>query len=99
MTKLKLPQRSTSTGGGTATADRESKIEGEGSYSAADRYNREVKEFVENSDVEAAAREAEPASAEEAADLTRAEEKGKSRARDDETATPRRRGRFLRRRR
>ena len=99
MTKLKLPRRSASNDGGTAIAERDAKIEGEGSYTAAARYNRATEEFVESHDVEAAAREAEPGSPAEAADLTRAEEKGKSRARGEEDETPRRRGRFLRRRR
>lgn len=100
MSKLKLPQRARAGEGGTATAERDNnKIEGEGSYTAARQYNRATEEFVESQDVEAAARAAEPANAAEAAEMARAEEKGKSRARGEETETPRRRGRFLRRRR
>jgi hypothetical protein len=111
MSKLKLPHagaRRDNAGaeGETATADAErtdtpdTAVEGEGSYTAADRYNRATKEFVQSHDVEAAAREAEPTSPAEASELAKAEDKGRSRTRgEDDSQTPRRRGRFLRRRR
>lgn len=109
MTKLKLPRaeaRRDDAGaeGETATAEHtgapDSAVEGEGSYTAADRYNRATKDFVQSHDVEAAARQAEPASPVEASELAKAEDKGRSRARgEDDSQTPRRRGRFLRRRR
>lgn len=107
--KLKLPRagaprENASAEGETVTAERSrspgTAVEGEGSYSAADRYNRATAEFVETHDVEAAAREAEPASPAEANELAKAEDKGRSRTRgEDDNQTPRRRGRFLRRRR
>ncbi len=74
-------------------------VEGEGSYSAAAQYNRATQTFVETHDVEAAARDAEPGSPAEAAQLANAENKGRSRSRGEDGQTPRRRGRFLRRRR
>jgi hypothetical protein len=74
-------------------------IEGEGSYTAAAQYNRDVQAFVESHDVEAAAREAAPATPEEASQLANAENKGRSRSRGEDGQQQRRRGRFLRRRR
>ena len=62
-------------------------IQGEGDYEAARRYRRDVERFVEQSDIEELAREAEPDSDEEAEELLDAERKGrarsKARRRDD----------------
>lgn len=56
--------------------------EGEGNKTAARNYNRKTKEFVESADIEQEAREAEPESEREAAELLRAREKAASRARE-----------------
>ncbi len=57
-----------------------SEIQGEGDYAAARRYRKDLRDFVQHTDVEAVARRAAPASAEEAAELEQAEAEGKSRA-------------------
>jgi hypothetical protein len=59
--------------------------EGEGSQTAARQYNETTKQFVEKEDVEAKAEEAARAlEGEEGAELRKAEEQGRSRAREED---------------
>ncbi|HEX6571605.1 MAG TPA: hypothetical protein VF055_06245, partial [Steroidobacteraceae bacterium] len=48
------------------------------------RYDEKTRDYVKNHDVEQAARDAEPASAGEAREMERAEEQGKSRAKEED---------------
>lgn len=63
-------------------AEAGSQVQGEGDYEAARRYRKDVREFVQSQDIEHAAREAEPHSREESEQLQRAEEEGRSHARN-----------------
>lgn len=56
--------------------------EGEGNKTAARNYNRKTREFVESTDIEEKARDAEPESEAEERENLRAREKAASRARD-----------------
>ena len=62
--------------------DRKNKVQGEGDYESARRYRKDVEDFVKNADIEQAARDAEPDDEQEAEELERAEEIGKSHAKD-----------------
>jgi hypothetical protein len=62
---------------------------GEGNYKASREYNEATKEFVESGRVEDAARKAQPANAAEAAEMQRAEAKGRERAREEDPALSR----------
>lgn len=62
---------------------KEKQPQGEGNYDAARRYDESAREFVRSGKVEQAARDAAPDSAAEAEELRRAEEEGRSHARDD----------------
>ena len=67
------------------------KVQGEGDYDAARRYDKSAREFAESGKVEPAARDAAPGDAREAEDLERAEEAGKSHAKgEDPLLNPRR---------
>lgn len=55
-------------------------LQGEGNYTAARRHRKSVKEFIESGQVEEAARNAEPDSAEEARELQEAEKQGRDHA-------------------
>lgn len=57
---------------------RKSKVQGEGDYEAARRYDKSVRDFAQSGKVEPAARRARPRSPEEEAQLKRAEEIGNS---------------------
>jgi hypothetical protein len=61
-----------------------SEVQGEGDYKAGRRYNEATREYVEENDVSEAARDAEPASANEQQNLERAEQKGRQRAKDED---------------
>ena len=61
-----------------------SEVQGEGDYKAARRYNDATREFVEEEDVAAAARDAEPQDAGEAQQMEHAEQAGRQRAKDEE---------------
>ena len=61
-----------------------SEVQGEGDYKAARRYNEATREFVKEEDVAAAAREAEPQSADEEQQLERAEQADRQRAKDED---------------
>jgi hypothetical protein len=67
----------------------EPKIQGEGDYESARRYRRDVEDYVKTADIDRAAREAEPDNPEEARELEKAEEIGKSRAKDRKKTRPR----------
>ncbi len=54
------------------------KVQGEGDYEAARRYDKAAQEFAQSGRVEKAAREAKPRSAQEGADLLNAEAKGRA---------------------
>jgi len=56
------------------------KIQGEGNYDAARKFNDGEKAFVESGRVDQAAHDAAPKSAREAEDMARAEEAGKRRS-------------------
>jgi hypothetical protein len=60
------------------------KIQGEGDHESARRYNEKTKEFVEDGKVGPAADKAKPTSAGEAADLERAEQAGRERAKEED---------------
>ena len=62
---------------------------GEGSYKGTRDYNQRTKEFIDSGRVEQAAHDAEPKNREEARDMERAEEVGRSRARGSDAGTPR----------
>lgn len=51
---------------------------GEGSYEASRDYKEKIEDYLKKADVDADAKAAQPRSAEEARDLERAEEEGKS---------------------
>ncbi|MBI2769503.1 MAG: hypothetical protein HYX47_07765 [Burkholderiales bacterium] len=54
---------------------------GEGSYEATRDYQKNIKDYLKDADVEADAKAAKPKSAEEARDIEQAEEEGKSHSR------------------
>lgn len=60
------------------------KVQGEGDYEAARRYDEAQKRFVESGKVEQAAEDAAPESAEQARDVERAEDSGKSRSKGED---------------
>ena len=60
--------------------NRDRRVQGEGDYASDRRYRRHLKEYLERADVEAEARAAEPATAQEARDLLEAEAEGRQRA-------------------
>jgi len=68
-------------------AEASQQIKGEGDYAASRRYRHRVERFVKTQDVDAAARDAAPSSAEDAAALQAAEQAGKARARQRPGAT------------
>lgn len=61
----------------------EKQPQGEGNYEAGRRYDQATRRFVKTGKVDQAARDAAPRDAAEAEELRRAEEEGKSRAKDD----------------
>jgi len=84
--------------GNSPSAQRDSRLAnpnkefGEGNYKATRDYNSATERFVKSGKVDAAARAARPASAEQARELERAEEIGRSRSKDDKTAAARKGG-------
>lgn len=56
------------------------KVQGEGDYESARRYDADVREFVESGKVEQAAQQAAPKNAREQQEMQRAEEAGKAKA-------------------
>lgn len=61
------------------------KVQGEGDYDAARRYEEKMREHVQNHDIEKEARDAEPTSQGEERAMEQAEEKGKRRAKEEDT--------------
>jgi hypothetical protein len=59
-------------------------VQGEGNYDASRRYNEATREHVRSHDVEREAREAAPANADEARDMERAEQDGRSHASEED---------------
>jgi hypothetical protein len=59
---------------GTKDIGSKDNVHGEGNYEASRQYNSATKKFVESGRVEQAARDAEPRSAKEAAEMKQAEE-------------------------
>jgi hypothetical protein len=53
-------------------------VEGEGSYSATRKYQKDIKEYLDQADVQADAEASKPRSESEARDLEQAEREGKS---------------------
>jgi hypothetical protein len=60
------------------------KVQGEGDYDAARRYDEKLLDHVKNHDIEREARDAEPSGEAEARELERAEQKGKRRAKEED---------------
>jgi hypothetical protein len=60
------------------------KVQGEGDYEAARRYDKAAREFAESGKVDEAARDAKPTSPQEADELRRAESEGKSHAKGED---------------
>jgi len=58
------------------------KEHGEGNYKASKEYNDATKKFVESGKVDQAARDAEPRNQQEASEMQKAEQAGKSHAKD-----------------
>ena len=57
---------------------------GEGNYKGSRQYNEATKQFVESGRVDEAARKAKPADEREAAEMSRAEAEGASRAKEED---------------
>lgn len=66
------------------SAKGKAEVQGEGDYKAARRYNESAREFVKDSDVTEAARDAEPANAREEQQLEHAERQGRDRAKEED---------------
>jgi hypothetical protein len=64
--------------------DKDSKIQGEGDYEAARRYEEASKRYAESGKAPDAAKKASPGSPQEAEDMRRAEEEGKSHAKGED---------------
>jgi len=65
------------------TTPPETDLQGEGNYDATRRYDKAARKFAKSGKVEEAARAARPDSTEEAAELERAEQEGKSHSKGD----------------
>ncbi len=69
----------------TQAADN-TKVQGEGDYEAARRYDKAAHEFAESGKVDDAARDARPKTPEEAEEMSRAERAGKSHSKGEDPA-------------
>jgi hypothetical protein len=65
------------------------KVQGEGNYDAARKYNKATGEFIKSGKVEPAARGAAPKNSKEEAEMKAAERTGKSRAKEVDPALAR----------
>ncbi len=74
-----------------ATSPKQDEVQGEGDYEAGRRYDQATREFAESGRVEPAARDAAPENAQEAEELERAEEQGKSHSKGEGPLVSRRR--------
>ncbi len=63
-------------------------LQGEGNYEATRRYDKSAREFVESGSVDDAAAAAPPETAEEAEEMKRAEEIGRSHSKGEDRPTP-----------
>ena len=63
-----------------------SKVQGEGDYEAARRYDKAAREFAQSGKVDEAARQSRPESAEEAQQMKDAERTGQSHAKGEDPA-------------
>jgi hypothetical protein len=63
----------------------DSKVQGEGDYEAARRYDEAARGFAQSGKVEPAARKAAPRDAQEAKDIEKAEDIGKSRSKGEDS--------------
>jgi hypothetical protein len=61
-------------------------VQGEGNYEAAKEYNEAQRKFVQSGKVDAAARKAKPQSEAEAQEMKRAEQVGRSHAKEEDPA-------------
>jgi len=59
-------------------------VQGEGDYDAARRYDRDQREFVQSGRVDQAARDARPQSPQEADEMKRAEDEGRSHSKGED---------------
>jgi hypothetical protein len=66
-----------------STPTNKDEVQGEGDYEAGRRYDKASREFAQSGRVEPAARDAAPADANEAEELERAEQEGKSHAKGE----------------
>ncbi len=73
-----------------ADTPRKDEVQGEGDYNAARRYDKATREFAESGKVEPAAHDAAPGSAEEAEEMKRAEETGKSHSKGEDLVSNKR---------
>jgi|SoiMethySBSTD1v2_1073268.scaffolds.fasta_scaffold2629183_1 hypothetical protein len=64
-------------------------VQGEGNYKAAEEYDKAQRKFVKSGKVDAAARDAKPKSKADAEEMQRAEEAGRSRAKEEDPAVKR----------
>ena len=62
------------------------KVQGEGDYASARRYDEETREFVESGKVEPAANAAKPKNEAEAKEMERAEARGRARSKGEDPA-------------
>jgi hypothetical protein len=60
------------------------RVQGEGDYEAARRYDRDQREFVQSGRVDQAARDARPQNPGEAEEMTRAEDEGRSHSKGED---------------
>ena len=65
---------------------KDNNVQGEGNYDAAKEYDDAQRKFVQSGKVDAAARAAKPKSPEEEAEMKRAEEAGRSHAKEEDPA-------------
>ena len=66
--------------------DRKDKVEGEGSYTGAEDYDKRTKKFIDSGKVKQAANDAAPRSEEEARELQEAERVGKKHIKEEDPA-------------
>jgi hypothetical protein len=66
------------------TPPADNQVQGEGDYKAARRYDKSAQDFAQSGKVAEAARKARPLDPQEAEDLKRAEEIGKSRSKGED---------------
>jgi len=59
-------------------------VQGEGDYEAARRYDRDQRDFVKSGRVDQAARDARPQDAQEAEEMARAEDEGRSHSKGED---------------